>query len=147
MNPRKKSPKGTVSIEEFQGRLRLRWRFEGKRYTLSIGLPDSKVNRQVAQQKATTIELDIASGNFDASLKKYKPQTQNISSITVVTLFEQFVTSKEKSLLPRSLEKYWATLKYLDLFFNSKAANLVDIKETEKFTEWLITRLGKLEKI
>ncbi len=44
----------------------------------------------------------------------------------------------KKSLLPRSLEKYWATLKYLDLFFNTKAAKLVDIKETEKFTEWLV---------
>ncbi len=95
MNTPKKSSKGTVSIEEFQGRLRLRWRYQGKRFTLSIGLPDSKVNRQVAQQKATTIELDIASGNFDASLKKYKPQIQNISSITVVTLFEEFVATKK----------------------------------------------------
>lgn len=41
----KKSSKGTVSVEEFQGRLRLRWRHEGKRYVLAIGLPDSKVNR------------------------------------------------------------------------------------------------------
>ena len=40
-NNRKKSPKGSVSVENFQGRLRLRWRFEGKRYALSIGLPDS----------------------------------------------------------------------------------------------------------
>lgn len=77
-NNRKKSPKGSVSVENFQGRLRLRWRFEGKRYALSIGLPDSKINRQVAQQKATIIELDIASGNFDATLKKYKPHTKMV---------------------------------------------------------------------
>jgi len=36
-------------------------------------LPDSKVNRTVAEQKARQIELDIASGNFDESLRKYKP--------------------------------------------------------------------------
>lgn len=34
------------------------------------GLPDSKVNRQVAQHQPTAIELDIASGNFDSTLKK-----------------------------------------------------------------------------
>ncbi|MDJ0707169.1 MAG: DUF3596 domain-containing protein [Leptolyngbyaceae cyanobacterium MO_188.B28] len=62
-NTRKKVPKGSVSIEDFQGRLRLRWRYQGKRYALSIGLPDSKINRQVAQKQATVIELDIASAS------------------------------------------------------------------------------------
>jgi integrase len=68
-----KAAKGTVSVEVFEGRLRLRWREGGKRYTLSLGLPDSKVNRTVAQQKANQIQLDIISGNFDSTLKKYKP--------------------------------------------------------------------------
>ena len=140
MNTRKKSPKGTVSVEEFQGRIRLRWRFEGKRYTISIGLSDSKVNRQVAQQKATTIELDIASGNFDPTLKKYKPHTKSITGLSVVAFFEQFVESKAKVLLPRSLEKYRATLNYLTSFFNNKAAVLIDVKEAEKFTEWLTSQ-------
>jgi len=84
-NKAKKSPKGkgTVSIESFQERLRLRWRFAGKRYVLSIGLPDSKINRQVAHQKAMMIELDMASGNFDCSLKKYKPYVQDTSSVRI----------------------------------------------------------------
>ncbi|MDB9390539.1 Arm DNA-binding domain-containing protein [Microcystis aeruginosa] len=107
---RKKAFKGTVSVEECQGRLRLRWGFEGKRYALSIGLPDSKVNRKVAQQKATMIELDMASGNFDQTLKKYKPHIQSTSQISVVILFGQFMDSKAKELLPRSLEKYRATI-------------------------------------
>ncbi|NJL99901.1 MAG: tyrosine-type recombinase/integrase [Synechococcaceae cyanobacterium SM2_3_2] len=75
-----KSPKGTVTVEVFQKRLRLRWRQNGKRYNLSIGLPDSKVNRRVAQQRATQIELDIASGHFDQSLRKYKPSPEVSSS-------------------------------------------------------------------
>ncbi len=50
-NTESKSSKGTVSIEEFQNRLRLR-------------------------KKALTIELDIASSNFDSSLKKYKPRNR-----------------------------------------------------------------------
>ncbi|GAB4215523.1 MAG: hypothetical protein OHK0012_15840 [Synechococcales cyanobacterium] len=61
-----KASKGTVAVESVPGRgLRLRWRCCGKRYVLALGLPDSKVNHQVAQQKATQIELDMASGNFD----------------------------------------------------------------------------------
>ena len=70
-----RSAKGTVSVEVFQERLRLRWRQSGKRYTLSIGLPDSKVNRTVAQQKASQIQLDLISGNYDTTLKKYKHRT------------------------------------------------------------------------
>ena len=134
---RKKSPKGTVSIEEYQGRLRLRWRHLGKRYALSIGLPDSKVNRQVAQQKATIIELDIASGNFDLTLKKYKPHTQNSEGLSVVSLFELFMEYKAKRLLPRSLDKYDATLKYLERYFENRVAAAIDEKAAEQFMEWL----------
>ncbi|MGC1308165.1 MAG: DUF3596 domain-containing protein [Phormidesmis sp.] len=36
---------GFVSIENHQGRLRLSFRYEGKRQALVIGLPDSVVNR------------------------------------------------------------------------------------------------------
>jgi len=51
----------------------LAWSWEGKRFWLYIGLPHTKPNRKAAQIKARTIELDIASGNFDPSLTKYKP--------------------------------------------------------------------------
>jgi integrase len=136
----KKASKGTVSVEEFQGRLRLRWRFEGKRYALSIGLPDSKVNRKVAQQKATMIELDMASGNFDQTLKKYKPHIQSTSQISVVILFGKFMDSKAKELLPRSLDKYRATIGYLTSFFLNRTASAIDVKDAEKFTEWLTSR-------
>ena len=136
-NNKKKSPKGTVSVEEFQNRLRLRWRFQGKRYALSIGLPDSKINRQVAQQKATIIELDIASGNFDATLKKYKPHTQNGQVLSITNLFEHFVEYKTKRILSRSLEKYYATLGYLERYFENQTVAAIDEKAAERFTDWL----------
>jgi integrase len=136
----KKAFKGTVSIEEFQGRLRLRWRFEGKRYTFSIGLPDSKVNRKVAQQKATIIELDIASGHFDPSLNRYKPEIQSINQISVVTLFGKFIDSKAKVLEPKSLDKYQATLGYLTTFFCNRTASSIDAVDAEKLIEWLNNR-------
>ena len=71
---RKNAVKGTVKIESDKGWLRLRFSHQGKRYAFAIGLPDSKVNRTIIEQKARQIELDILSGNFDSSLVKYKPK-------------------------------------------------------------------------
>jgi integrase len=61
-------PKGSVNIEVFNDRLRLAWSWQGKRFWLYIGLPDSIANRKAASMKASQIELDMASGNFDPSL-------------------------------------------------------------------------------
>jgi integrase len=73
--PQGKVPKGNVSIIDSNGRLQLRFRYGGKRYYLSLGLPDTKINRKAAEAKKNQIELDIASGNFDPTLLKYKPQS------------------------------------------------------------------------
>lgn len=62
---RKKAPKGTVVVQVFRERLRLCWSYLGKRYFLYIRLPDSRVNRMVAESKARVIEGDLATGNFD----------------------------------------------------------------------------------
>ena len=132
-----KRSKGTVGVEESQGRLRLRWRHEGKRYVMAIGLPDSTVNRRVAQQKATMIDLDIASGNFDPTLKKYKPYVQSYNQTSAVELFEKFIKYKSKGVLSRSLEKYKATLGYLTSFFQSRSASAIEVKDAEEFSEWL----------
>lgn len=93
--PRKKAAKGTVVIQVFKERLRLCWSCLGKRYYLYIGLPDSKVNRTVAESKARVIEGDMATGNFDSTLKKYKSQAVlRRSQISAITLFERFTQSK-----------------------------------------------------
>ena len=66
--------KGQVKVEVYSERLRLRWSHQSQRYCLSVGLPDSIINRKVATQKAQQIELDMLSGNFDPTLQKYKPE-------------------------------------------------------------------------
>jgi len=67
-----KTPKGSVAIENHDGRVRLRWSWDGKRFALALGLLFTSVNLKVAQKTANQIELDIISGNFDASLNKYR---------------------------------------------------------------------------
>jgi len=73
--PSQKASKGTVQVIASNDRLQLRFRFLGKRHYLSLGLPDTSVNRKAAEAKARQIELDILSNNFDEKLAKYTPQS------------------------------------------------------------------------
>ena len=63
---------------------------------MALGLPNSLVNRMVAQQEASQIGLDIASGNFDPSLKKYKPPRggEKSSDAQVAGLFRKFMAAQ-----------------------------------------------------
>ncbi|WP_009632344.1 site-specific integrase [Synechocystis sp. PCC 7509] len=73
-----RSSHGSVGLEVFQGRLRLRLPrklFNGKQTYLSLGVDDTKLNRKIAEAKIRQIELDILSENFDSTLTKYKAQT------------------------------------------------------------------------
>jgi integrase len=120
---RKKAPKGTVSVQVFKDRLRLCWSYHGKRYFLYVGLPDSKINRVVAEQKARQIEGDMATGNFDSSLRKYKPEYQQQAlRISAIARFERFMVHKAKEVTPRTMQKYRATLGYLKSFFGDRVA-------------------------
>ena len=70
--PRKpRKSKGTVQTKTSNGRLQLVFSWQGQRYYLSVGLPDTPINRKGAEQIAKQIELDFASGNFDPTLDKY----------------------------------------------------------------------------
>ena len=136
------SDRSLVKVENDDGRLRLRFSYGGKRYALAVGLPDSKVNRIVAQQKATQIELDIASGNFDPTLRKYKPPKAAASksaAIQVAELFQQFMEAqtKAKGLQVGSLCRYTATLRHLEKFFANWSADTVDESAAEAFVEYL----------
>lgn len=106
-----------------------------------MGLPDSRVNRLVAQQKATQIELDVASGNFDSTLKKYKPPKSEraTTSNQVAKLFERFMIeqTKVKGLQPGSLRRYDCALKNLQKFFKEKAAETVNDADAQAFVEYL----------
>lgn len=82
--PTGKNSKGSVSILSSNDRLQLRFRYGGKRHYLSFGLPDTKNNRKAAERLASQIELDIASGNFDPTLLKYKTQSA-LSTVDIIT--------------------------------------------------------------
>jgi integrase len=79
--PQSKASKGSVQLKVSNGRLQLAFSHAGKRHYLSLGLPDSKINRKAAEAKAKLIEADITFDRFDPTLAKYKPQSV-LSTVT-----------------------------------------------------------------
>jgi hypothetical protein len=69
-----KNFKGTVSILNDNSRIRLRWRYQTKRYSLNL-FHFSKPNLLQAKQIALLIESDIALNEFDFT-SKYKGKTE-----------------------------------------------------------------------
>ncbi|MEG3899953.1 MULTISPECIES: tyrosine-type recombinase/integrase [unclassified Microcoleus] len=106
-----KSSKGSVTVSSVRGNLRLRlprglW-IDKKQVYLSLGLTDNLQNRKAAEIKAKQIELDILSGYFDPTLKKYqsiayeilKPEIEEQKNrITFVEIYQKYIdTKKDKS--------------------------------------------------
>lgn len=112
-----------VTIENHDGRLRLRWKHQGKRYTLSVGANDDPTGQAIAKLKKAEIEKDLINGYFDPTLLKYKPRTlgKTATEIPCSELFKRFAEHqfKEKGLARSSIESRYkpielALSKWLD---------------------------------
>lgn len=84
--------KGIVTVTEDRGRLRIRWRHLGIRYSLNHSFV-SNLNHIAARKIALQIEQDIALGTFDSSLNKYSGKHSRSSLLpkTFTELFEHWV--------------------------------------------------------
>ena len=94
---RQRGRRGGVSVTDRDGILRLRWTYAGRRWQLSLQVPDTEDNRRTAEQKAMEIEQDITSGRFDDSLKRYRliAQLEPVGSQpSTVTLFDWFTEER-----------------------------------------------------
>lgn len=148
-----RAKKGSASVESFQGRLRVRFRYEGQQKVVSLGLPDNIENRKKAELTARQIEVDISSGEFDTSLSKYKPKKQQKqqtllnTDVTIAQLFQAFIDHKSQEVDKRTLEKYGATINYLNQFeckdgmgqkcLGDKPACYLSDNCAQQFAEWL----------
>jgi len=94
-----RAKKGSVSLWAVDEMLVLRWRYQGKRFSLALSLPDTTANRKQAKKLANEIELDVAASAFDVTLTKYRPEpianpvAQNVAQfgISTVQLWERFM--------------------------------------------------------
>ncbi|WP_166481648.1 phage integrase SAM-like domain-containing protein [Scytonema sp. UIC 10036] len=150
---KEKCQKGSVCVEVFKNRIRLRWTHERERYCLYPGLPNNEISGKAALKLASRIELDIACDNFDPTLAKYKSSDQSKKekkvkqeidvkpSLSVVSLFDQFTDHKSRYLYRRSLEKYYSLTTYLKTYFQNTLASAIAPKDAEAFIEWLKPKL------
>lgn len=129
----RKASRGSVQIRVVKGRLHLVWSTLGQRYFLSMGMDDTPLARKVAEAKASLIEADIISGNFDASLDKYKPDEQKKSALTVPNLVDDFLKHKAKHVSNRTMEKYRAFGSHFQRFFRHRSVLDVDSAQADKF--------------
>lgn len=141
-----RSQKASVSVGADRGWLRLRWRYQGKGYTMAIGLPDSPINRELAQRQAAIIQADIQAdritpGNFDPTLAKYRDQQgENVAS--VMKLWGRYIAHKKKTLPdPDSLIKYRGLTGYLKQYFKNRSAQSVSEDQAFAFRDWLLKAL------
>lgn len=86
-----KSQKGTVSVEIYRGRIRLRWRYQSKRYSFSL-FKHSKENLVHARKTALEIEQDMIIGRFDGTLNKYgrKAEASEQFNKSIISYFEEW---------------------------------------------------------
>ncbi|MCG9891058.1 MAG: tyrosine-type recombinase/integrase [Thermosynechococcaceae cyanobacterium MS004] len=138
----KRTPRGGVTVQVLKERLRLVWSHGGKRYFLSLGLADTKLNRLAADIKARQIEADIVTANFDPTLNKYRGEGRRTTDMLVTQLFERFTDYKSKRVDLRTLQKYRALLGHLSDYFGQGAIAQVREREAEKFKDWMLSRMG-----
>lgn len=133
-----KAKSGAVVIQSFQGRLRLVWSYQGKRYFLTLGLIDNTINKLLAQQTASNIEIDMVLGKFDESLDKYRNTAIKavVDTLTVTELVERFWKVKQKSVSAKTYNGYKSTLKYLALFFKDVPVSTITVDKSEDFLNW-----------
>jgi integrase len=109
--------------------LRIRGRFEGKRFCISLGLKDSTIGRAAAALKLAEVNRDLQAGYFDETLLKYKPRKlgRNSTEIMAVELFKKYSAAmqREKGLAPGSLHRYRAIAVQLEKTLGNRSADRV----------------------
>jgi len=88
-----KNSKGNVSLTNYKGRIRLRWRYQSVRYSINL-LSYSKTNLLSAKKTALQIEQDMANEKFDHSLSRYKCESniQVKTEKSIVCYFEEWTS-------------------------------------------------------
>jgi integrase len=151
-----KTAKGVVSVEKFRERIRLRWRFQERRYSLSLSVYN-ELNLLKAKQVALQIEQDIVVGSFDQTLKKYAPHRsdthkQSAKAADFVILFENWVKNYKQMDCDlytnyhstRSMIRKWGNTTPVNILSKLNAETFCDVTYNRRltilksFVKWLI---------
>ena len=128
-----KNSKGTVTIINAEGRIRLRWRYQTNRHSISLGAY-TKSNLIQARIIALKIEQDMLLNNFDKTLFNYtgKDVVKPTTSKSFVNLFEEWVKDY-KQMNCEIHTNYNATRNMLKKWTNPIQDNIVKKLNAETF--------------
>jgi integrase len=129
-----KSLKGEINIENNAGRIRLRWRYQGERYQLSLPYDYCTENIHHANVKVAEIKLDILKGSFDSTLQRYRPVIKEIVTVPLV----QAETTNPSVITIGSLVN-----EYIDWTKNIRNIN-IDLSFDYLCTKRLLERWGNI---
>ena len=82
-----------MHIEKRGNSLLIKFSHDSKPYSFSLPKHNNPVGMSAAKMKMAQIEKDIAYGNFDTTLLRYKPRKlgNNPTAIMAVELFEKYI--------------------------------------------------------
>jgi integrase len=104
-----KKTKGAVSLTDWKGRVRMRWRHLNKRYSLTL-FTNNKIGLLQARKLALEIESDLFNDRFDATLCKYKgiepPREIEPLTKTMVEHFEYWVKEYKQMDCDKNVDYY-----------------------------------------
>ena len=147
---RRKSPKGTVSNGVSNGWLRLYWTYQGKRDHCYLGAKDTPTNRELAQNRAELLAVDLKNGTFDPTKEKYRlfPKEEAVQKPgeprLISELWELF--RKRRRFEVKSTEDgYRYALKKLQSFWGEKPIKALSEEDALKFVDWLLEEQGSPE--
>lgn len=129
-----RQPQG-VAVENYKGWIRLRWRDSLKRRSISLGLEHNTTNLRHARRVAKLIEDDLSFGEYDPTLRKYRPFSSRKDEITVPELFQRWTkhVADEKSLSARSLDSRYQSLERSLVKHLNVSAHAVTVAQAKEF--------------
>jgi len=144
-----KNGKGSIAVSVYNGRIRLRWRYEGKRYSLNVGVDNSKQHIE-ARKLIFKIERDIAYDEFDVTLGKYKTRTpvaktRTPNSMSIVQSFEYWVCNYRQMDCEVNID-YYSLRNTIRKWGRVDANNILSLLNKEKYNPTTFNRkLGLLK--
>lgn len=135
-----------VSVNSNGGRLRLVFTPPGsrRRKFLYLGMNDTPLNRSMAQSTALQLEGDIVTGNYDATLEKYKPSKHRTNNQKVLSIWDKYRNFKADRVKASSLEKYDWTRPYIERFFGDRTIENLTQADADNFTRYLLENVSPL---
>jgi integrase len=135
--PMPKISAGVPQVKNSNGRLQLTFTYCGERLYLSLGLPDSKQNRNFAELTSKRIVNDILGGHFDGDLNKYKPQRPikkpdplSSGEVTIRDLWDKYTAYKRPQLSQTTLAIDYARVdKWIDRLPTTSFDSAIEVRD------------------